>query len=192
MRAFTLQPNSVHAVDFLVPQPWDWTPEETTEYLYSDGTAMQMVSYLPKQPNALKRANLYRASVVKRYMSRSGLLATLPTDNPEASLCEIQHAKDDLSDDGFAILVQYNGVYLSDGRLNSVWAELNELKVVVFLHTDVYQEGHMGRPACSWKWPLRPHERLLTCSTKSCSAATQTLPSSLLTEVVLSRCWKVG
>jgi predicted TIM-barrel fold metal-dependent hydrolase len=82
---------------------------------------------------------------VRSHPSRFGLLAALPTDDPDAALAEIARS-DDIDADGFAVTCQYNGVYLSDPRLEPVWAELDRRRSVVFAHPDAYQPSVMGRP----------------------------------------------
>lgn len=132
---------------FLVPEPFEWTPESTLAYLDKAGIAMQMLSNLPKQLDALKESNNYAASLVTKYPTRLGLLAALPTDNPGTALAEIERATHDLHADGFAVTCNYNGVFLGDSSLDPVWAELNRRTAVVFVHPDAYAPASMGRPS---------------------------------------------
>lgn len=131
---------------FLVPEPFEWTPESTLAYLDKAGIAMQMLSNLPKQLDALKESNDYAASLVKNHPNRFGLLAALPTDNPEAALAEIDRATRELHADGFAVTCNYNGVFLGDSSLDPVWVELSRRHAVVFVHPDAYAPASMGRP----------------------------------------------
>jgi len=123
-----------------------WDPESTLAYMDRTGIAMQMLSNIPKTLKALQASNDYAASLVKEYPSRFGLLAALPTDNPEAAVTEITRASEELHADGFAVTCHYNDVYLSDPRLDPVWAELDKRRAVVFAHPDAYAPGSMGRP----------------------------------------------
>ena len=132
---------------FLVPKPFEWTPEGTLAYMDKAGIAMQMLSNLPKQPDALKESNDYAASLVRKYPTRFGLLAALPTDNPDAALAEIDRAAHILHADGFAVTCNYNGVFLGDSSLDPVWSELNRRQAVVFVHPDAYAPASMGRPS---------------------------------------------
>ena len=132
---------------FLVPEPFEWTPESTLAYLDKAGTAMQMLSNLPKQLDALKESNDYAATLVGKYPKRFGLLAAIPTDNPEAALAEIDRATRELYADGFAVTCNYNGVFLGDTSLDRVWAELNRRHAVVFVHPDAYAPASLGRPS---------------------------------------------
>ena len=77
---------------FLMPESFEWRAESTLAYLDKAGIAMQMLSHPPKQLEAPKESNSYAASLVNKYTTRFGLLAALPTDNPEATLAEIDPA----------------------------------------------------------------------------------------------------
>lgn len=123
-----------------------WTPEATLDYMDRIGMQMQMLSYVPSDSKSLRRANEYGAQLVREYPDRFGLLAALPTDDPQASLLEIAHAADELQADGFAVQNLYNGVSLSDPSLEPVLAELNRRKAVVFAHPNAYGSA-WNRPA---------------------------------------------
>ncbi len=128
-------------------EPPRWDPDSTLAYMDRAGIAMQMLSNIPKTLDALRRSNSYAASLVQQHPTRFGLLAALPTDNPEAALAEIRRGYAELGADGFAVTCRYNDIYLSDGRLEPVWAELDRRKAAVFAHPDAYAPGVMGRPA---------------------------------------------
>ena len=138
---------SMREAQFLLSKPFEWTPEGTLAYMDKAGIAMQMLSNLPKQLDALKESNDYAASLVRKYPIRFGLLAALPTDNPEAALAEIDRATQELHADGFAVTCNYNGVFLGDSSLDPVWSELNRRHAVVFVHPDAYAPPSMGRPS---------------------------------------------
>lgn len=132
---------------FMLPEPFEWTPESTLAYMDKAGIAMQMLSNLPKKLDALRESNDYAASLVRKYPTRFGLLAALPTDNPQAALAEIDRATHQLHADGFAVTCNYNGVFLGDTTLDPVWSELNRRHAVVFVHPDAYAPASMGRPS---------------------------------------------
>ena len=127
-------------------EPPTWDPDRTLAYMDRTGIQMQMLSNIPKTLNALRASNDYAASLVQEHPSRFGLLAALPTDDPGAALAEIERAYSELYADGFAVTCRYNDVYLSDPRLDPVWAELDRRRAVVFAHPDAYAPGSMGRP----------------------------------------------
>jgi 6-methylsalicylate decarboxylase len=128
------------------PAPPRWNPETTLAYMDEAGVAMQILSNIPKSHDKLRASNDYGSSLVKKYPSRFGFLAAIPTDEPEAALAEIKRASEDLNPDGFAVTFRYNGVYLSDSRMEPVWEELNRRQAVVFAHPDAYAGGVLGRP----------------------------------------------
>ena len=139
--------HSMRQAQFLVPEPFEWTPEGTLAYMDKAGIAMQMLSNLPKQIDALKESNDYAASLVTKYPTRFGLLAALPTDNSNAALAEIDRAAQELHADGFAVTCNYNGVFLGHSSLDPVWSELNRRHATVFVHPDAYAPASMGRPS---------------------------------------------
>ena len=133
--------------DWTGPKPPDWNLESTLDYMDRAGFAMQILSNIPRNLEALRSSNDYGASIVRRYPSRFGLLAALPTDDPEAALGEIARGYGMLAADGFAVTCCYNGIYLSDPRLEPVWAELDRREAVVFAHPNAYGPGSFGRPS---------------------------------------------
>lgn len=82
-----------------------------------------------------------------KHPTRFGLLAALPTDNPQACLDEIERASTELRADGFAVTCCYNGVYLSDPSLDPMWEELHRRQASVFIHPDAATKSTLGRPA---------------------------------------------
>jgi len=128
---------------FLLTKPDRWDPEEVLAYLDRASITMQMLSNIPKTLSNLQSSNDYGASLVHQYPSRFGLLAALPTNDPEACISEIQRMN---TADGFAVTTVYNGVWLSDQSLNPVWALLNRHCSTVFIHPDAYARPSQGRP----------------------------------------------
>ena len=139
--------HAMREAKFMMPEPFEWTPESTLAYLDKVGIAMQMLSNVPKQLNDLRNSNEYAASLVTKYPTRFGLLAALPTDDPGAALAEIDRAVHKYSADGFAVTCNYNGVFLGDPSLDTMWAELNRQQAVVFVHPNPYAPASMGRPS---------------------------------------------
>ena len=131
---------------WVISQPPRWDSESTLSYMDRTGIAMQMLSNIPKNLDALRASNDYATSLVQEHPTRFGLLTALPTDNPEAALAEIERAYGELKTDGFAVTCHYNDVYLSDERLDPVWKELDRRRAVVFAHPNAYAPAVMGRP----------------------------------------------
>jgi 6-methylsalicylate decarboxylase len=140
---------AAHEACFLTPGPpaLEYDQEGILAYLDRAGISMQMLSVIPKTLKALTASNDYGAELVRRHPSRFGLLAALPTNDPQACLAEIKRAKTELRADGFAVTCQYNGVYLSDPSLEPVMEELDRQGAVMFMHPDAYKAAVQGRPA---------------------------------------------
>ena len=124
-----------------------WSLDTTLAYMDRTGIQMQMLSNVPKRLEGLRASNDFGADLVRRYPDRFGLLAALPTDDPDSALAEAKRADEELGADGFAVTCNYNGVYLSDQSLEPLWAELDRRKSVVFAHPDAYTPGAQGRPS---------------------------------------------
>ncbi|MTD54700.1 amidohydrolase family protein [Amycolatopsis pithecellobii] len=122
-----------------------WDARRTLDAMDRTGIQMQMLSYVPPEHHLVRAANDYGAELVGEYPDRFGLLAALPTDDPDACLAEIRRVPAELRADGFAVQSLYRGVHLGDSRLEPVWAELNSRKAVVFAHPNAYG-SEMGRP----------------------------------------------
>lgn len=132
---------------FIVPHSWSWSYEDSLAYMDKAGIQMQMLSSVPPDAAAMKASNDFAAAVVNKHPTRFGLLAALPTDDPEACLKEIERGQGELNADGFGVQAVYNGVYLSDPRLEPVWAKLNSMKATVFSHPNAYAGPTDGRPS---------------------------------------------
>lgn len=142
------QMKAYHSVNFMVPKPWTWSAESVLPYLDSANVTMQMLSYIPRTLDALKKANDYGASIVKQYPSRFGLLLALPTDNATACLDEIKRGDTfDIPNDGYAFCTVYNDFMLSDESLELVYKELDAREAVCHVHPDAYKKGTDGRPS---------------------------------------------
>jgi predicted TIM-barrel fold metal-dependent hydrolase len=126
-----------------------WSAEHAFDFMGRSGVSMQLLSnYISKTSVAVVAANTHGASIVQRYPSQFGFLASLPLAEPDLALTEIHRATHDLEADGFALQTNYGGTYLGDASLNAVWDALNRLGATVFLHPAPYgQEAlSLGRP----------------------------------------------
>jgi len=138
----------MRAQQFLAPQPYYWSPESALDYMDRTGIAMQLLSNIHTPSlRALRDSNDYGAKIVADNPTRFGLLAALPTDDPEAALVEIERAQSDLHTDGYAVSARYNEVFLGHERLEPVWAELNRPHAVVFVHPNTIAPPQLGLPA---------------------------------------------
>lgn len=113
---------------------------------------MQMLSNIPPTTEQLRKSKDFGLSIVGQYPSRFGLLAALPTDDPEETLKEIarmrnQGTQASIQPDGFAVSTVRNGSGLGNVQLRPVWEEINNRKEVVFFHPNAYAKGQDGRPS---------------------------------------------
>ncbi|OCT46784.1 2-amino-3-carboxymuconate-6-semialdehyde decarboxylase [Cladophialophora carrionii] len=125
-----------------------WTAEKVIEYNNSAGVQMSLLSYIPTQHERIRAANDLGHEIVKKYPDRFGQLLSLPTDDEDACLEEISRAAQwDLRPDGYSTSTVYNGVPLSDPRLDKVWELLDQEQAVVHVHPNAYAPGTHGRPS---------------------------------------------
>jgi 6-methylsalicylate decarboxylase len=132
---------------WLVDEAPTWDAEDTLAYMDRTGIQMQMLSNIPKTLAGVRASNDFGARLVRDHPDRFGLLAALPTDDPDAAIAEMDRSGAELGADGFAVTCNYNGVLLSDPSLDPMWAELDRRKAVVFAHPDAWVPGAQGRPA---------------------------------------------
>ncbi|KAI9828573.1 MAG: hypothetical protein M1819_006565 [Sarea resinae] len=144
--------NAYHALLFMVPDPPTWSAELVLSYLDRANVSLQMLSNIPPSLDALRASNTHGLHLVAQHPCRFGLLAALPTDNPSACLAEIDRTTTTsvefpVAADGFAVTTVYNGVSLSDERLEPVWTKLNSRGAVVHMHPNAYAPPTQGRPS---------------------------------------------
>ena len=121
----------------------EWSVESALKAMDENRIKTQMLSMSSpgisfvahdKLAEMARRLNNFQAQLVQDHSPRFGLLAILPLPEIDASLAEIAYAFDQLDADGVGLLSNYNGIYLSDPKLEPVLAELNRRKAVVFVH----------------------------------------------------------
>jgi hypothetical protein len=61
-------------------------------------------------------------------------------------LAKIERTNTACHADGFAVTCHYNGIYLSDLKLDSVWTELDRRRAMVFVHPNAYALASLSRP----------------------------------------------
>ena len=74
------------------------------------------------------------ARIVEDRGDRFSALATLPMNNPEASVTELRRAMDQLGFPGFMLLSNVNGVALADERYWPLFEEANDRDAVFYIH----------------------------------------------------------
>jgi predicted TIM-barrel fold metal-dependent hydrolase len=121
----------------------NWSPEKSLTMMDSSGIETAILSLsLPGvsfngavDPPALARqCNEYTARLISDYKGRFGGFASLPMLDEEAAMAEIEYALDTLKLDGVMLLSNIRGRYLGNADFESLLAELNRRKAIVFLH----------------------------------------------------------
>jgi predicted TIM-barrel fold metal-dependent hydrolase len=75
------------------------------------------------------------ADLVRRYADRFvGFAASLPMEDPDASLVELDRSVSDLGALGVQVFTNVNGRALDDPRFDALWARLDELDLTVWVH----------------------------------------------------------
>lgn len=102
-----------------------------------------MLSNIPQTLSALRESNDFGAKMVKRYPSRFGLLAAIPTDDGEAALAEVKRSLDELGADGIAMTMCYKDNWLTNESLEKagLWEELDKRGETVHVHPKAYAES---------------------------------------------------
>lgn len=133
-----------HGMDIIdgVKRP-AWSEERQWEYmemLHIRFSTMSLSSphvYMGDIGEACETAracNEYGADLVRRHPDRFAALGTLPLPDVEKSVEEIRYCREKLHLDGFALLSNYEGIYLGDPALDQVMEELNREQTVVTIH----------------------------------------------------------
>ena len=136
-----------------------WSVESALKAMDSNNVRTQVlsmsspgISFLSgsKLSQMARRLNEFKAGLVRDHTPRFGLLAVLPLPDIDASLAELTYACDSLDADGFGLLSNYDGIYLSDPKFHPVLEELNRRKSVVFVHPTIppgWKNFTVGLPA---------------------------------------------
>jgi aminocarboxymuconate-semialdehyde decarboxylase len=131
-------------------------------------TVPVMFSYWaqPKDTHDLARIlNDHIAEVVREFPKRFVGLGTLPLQDPELSIRELERCTNDLNLAGVQIGTHVDGVNLDDPRIVSVLAEAERLGVCVFVHPwDMFGKERMGKYWLSWLVGMPAETALAICT----------------------------
>jgi len=108
-------------------------------------------------PEQVRQFNTFLAEVSREDPQHYGFLANLPYGDSEAALREIAYVLDTLKGDGFALLSNYQGIYLSDERMDAILAELHRRATVVFVHPGIPAGDNLplfGRDVSVYEFPF--------------------------------------
>ena len=123
----------------------DWSVEKSLEDMQKGGVTTAILSFTPQVLTALaqggaltpahyRRANEFGARLVSDHPGRYGLFAGIPITDPDAALKEIDYVFSTLNADGVGLFTSYGTRYLGHPDFDSVFAELNRRKAVIYTH----------------------------------------------------------
>jgi predicted TIM-barrel fold metal-dependent hydrolase len=130
------------------PNP-KWSVEQAKEHMSQLGIEMAIISISSpgtkiyennkeKGRAFARQLNEYSADLVKSNPKQFGFFASLPSlTDVEGTLNEIDYVHSTFVPDGYTLFTSYgddNSHYLGHPSFQSIWAKLNELKTVVFIH----------------------------------------------------------
>jgi 6-methylsalicylate decarboxylase len=128
------------------PSGWSspaWTPDQALAFMDSQQIETGVLSLTApgvqgwdgrERGDMARRVNEYTAGLVSSFPQRFGHFATLPLPDVDASILELEYAFGALNADGVILLSNYQGHYLGDPLFESLWAELDRRRAVVFIH----------------------------------------------------------
>ncbi len=125
--------------------PWipEWSADQHLEAMERLGIARSLLSisspgvYLGEGTTSVdlaREVNEDGRRAVVDHPGRFGLLASLPLPDVDAAIAEIAHCCDHLEVDGFVLLTNFGGTYVSDPQFEPVLRELGRRGARVLLH----------------------------------------------------------
>jgi aminocarboxymuconate-semialdehyde decarboxylase len=127
--------------NILVPEHRDITYR--AEILENSGINMQIVSlttpgvHIESPTRAVQLARLVNesfAKIMNEYRERFSALATLPLNDPSASVTELEYTFKDLGFRGVMLFSNINGTALSDSQFIPLYERADELQAVFYVH----------------------------------------------------------
>jgi 6-methylsalicylate decarboxylase len=140
--------------------PWvpEWSADQHVEMMDRLGIETSLLSV--SSPGVCLREGWPAADLAREvnedgrravvdHPGRFGLLASLPLPDVDAAIAEIVYCCDHLDADGFVLLTNVNGTYVSDASFEPVFHELHRRGARVLLHPTspaCWQHTSFGRP----------------------------------------------
>ena len=129
--------------DYNVAVPGHRDIEHRQRVLEQDGVDTQVITlttpgtHVENPATAVKLARMVNdafARVIAERAPRFTALATLPLNDPGASVAELRRAMQELRLPGAMVFSNVNGIALADARYEPLWAAANELDAVIHIH----------------------------------------------------------
>lgn len=108
-----------------------------------------------------RRMNNFTADLKRQYPDKFGYWASLPLQDINATLDEIDRALDVLDADGFVFMSNTFGLYSGDPELAPVYEKLNARNAIVFIHPTLPCDSRIPTDVVGWERmsyaaPLQP------------------------------------
>lgn len=140
--------------------PWipDWSAETHLEAMDRLGIGKSFLSVSSpgvhlgpgtRAPDLARQVNEDGQRAVVDHPGRFGLFASLPLPDVDAALAEISYCCEQLAVDGFVVLTNIGGTYISDASFGPIFRELNRRRARVLLHPTspaCWEQTSLGRP----------------------------------------------
>lgn len=112
-----------------------WSIESDCEALERMGISGALLSIpISGSSEIVKRINNNLVELTSYNSSKYGFLASIPLDDIDAAIREIDYAAGQLNADGFILPANFEGVYLGSDRLVPLLEKLNQKKAIVLIH----------------------------------------------------------
>lgn len=144
-----------------------WRVDDSVRFMDSRGIATALVSISAPglwfdNDRALaqrlaRSSNEFAARMVADHPERFGSLAALPLPDVTLSLAELTYAVEVLKCDGICLMTNYGTLYLGDPGLDPVFAELNRLRLPVYVHPYACDCDQQVLPGVPWSMIEFPH-----------------------------------
>ncbi|TFK65268.1 amidohydrolase 2 [Pluteus cervinus] len=129
------------------PAGWivtEWSPQDAIAAMDKMGITKTLLSFTSPGPGVsgpgaegkklCRSLNEETLAIVKQYPDRFGWYASLPNwHDVEGTIEEVKWALNEATD-GFIIMSNYDDMLLGDPKFEPIWAALNEVGAVVFIH----------------------------------------------------------
>ena len=120
----------------------EWNPETAIEVMDQHGIEAMVLSNPVGTKDMTRevavplarRMNEELAGILARYPKRFGAFATLPLQDMDATLVELEYALDTLGFDGVCLQTSFEGAYPGHPRFEAMFAELDRRRSTAFVH----------------------------------------------------------